>query len=141
MLLAWNGSSTRLTLGRVWALAGEASSSNAITIFFMLSSPEQRQGNGCRHRAIARGRQMQAVAGIVSRRQMIGPRRILYRGVKIDHRVEMAAYPGIHCNAVSLGDGLGMIRPAIHEGRNGRAIEFDAGGMRGLDHLAVGGGE
>src|SRR3569833_3058491 len=38
MPLAWNGSKVRLTLGKVWAAAGEASRTRANRSFFMLFS-------------------------------------------------------------------------------------------------------
>src|SRR5882757_523307 len=78
-------------------------------IFFIASSLKKRKRNGGSQGAIPRGRQMQSVAGIISGCQMIGAGGIAHRRVEIQHRVEMAANPAIHGDAVGLGDRFGMI--------------------------------
>src|SRR5471030_3070167 len=98
-------------------VAGGAADTESLSIrpriksrdFFILSSLEKRKRNGGGQGAVTGGRQMQAVAGIISRRQVIRPGWITDRLIEIQYRVEMDTDPGVYRDPVGLGDGFGMI--------------------------------
>src|SRR5471032_1084651 len=81
------------------AAAAEPASITAKTSnrdFFILSSLEKRKRNGGGQGAITGGRQMQAVARVISGRQVVGAGGIAHRRIEIQHRVKMTANPGVY---------------------------------------------
>src|SRR5579884_3418905 len=109
--------------------------------YLRLGGGKELQRNGGGHRAIARRRRMQVVAGIIARKHAVRMRRIADGAVEIGDRVEVAAgaNPGIDRLPVGFGSRAGVIvtRPAI--GRNGRTHDLHAVSVGAKNDLFVGG--